>query len=190
MVPTLANQWLDLVIKTTAVVGIAGTALVTAYGIWRPIKRTLLAVSRALHLADKFHELFGITPAQAILDRFTGVELRMSQAEIITELQCAHYNFAVYICDRDGACTFVNEALLRLFRISLAEAIGYGWIRVLAPEEKERVVIAWEQSIKLRTPYEAHYTVHGTRCVTRAVPLRIDGKVNEYIGYVVPERMK
>ena len=164
-----------------------GAAIASAWAAWFAGKKLLRRMVRALHLSDRAHDFFGVDPVTAINQRFNGLELRMSRAEIVGELKSSHYRFAVYICDRNGACTFVNSALCRLFKLSQEEALGHGWSRALLPEEKERIIVQWERAIQLRIPYEARYTIHGVRCITRAVPLIISGEIAEFIGYVVPE---
>lgn len=181
------NAWFDFVIKGVALLGMVGTALAASWASWFWCKRMARRLVRALHLSDDFHTGFGVNPVDAIEKRFSGLELRLSRSEIVAELRQKHYGFAVYICDRTGSCTFVNEALCQLFQISREEALEHGWARSLPPEDMERVVVAWETAIRLNMPYEQRYTVHGVPCITRAVPLRIDGEVHEFIGYVVPE---
>ncbi|WP_036155574.1 PAS domain-containing protein [Maribacter forsetii] len=54
---------------------------------------------------------------------------------------------AIFQADKDGACNYVNEEWLKYSGQSFNEVMGFGWSNAIHPEDKERVVSQWQESI-------------------------------------------
>ena len=54
--------------------------------------------------------------------------------------------------DRDGGCTFVNRVWSELAGMDGADALGEGWISAIHPEDRERVLSAWESARSSGSP--------------------------------------
>jgi PAS domain S-box-containing protein len=69
-----------------------------------------------------------------------------------------------------------------------AAAAGFGWMQAIHPEDRPRVVKAWESASAARTLYEVEYRLkrhdgQWRQILARGVPvLQSDGQVREYIG--------
>lgn len=66
---------------------------------------------------------------------------------------------AVYECDSNGSCTFVNSILARIFGMERSEMLGNGWLKAIDSEDKTRVYNTFIEAIRNKIPYNSHYTV-------------------------------
>ncbi|MEL7243473.1 MAG: PAS domain S-box protein, partial [Cyanobacteria bacterium J06573_2] len=83
---------------------------------------------------------------------------------------------AIINTDTDGLCIYFNQHWSEIARLSTAESLGDGWIKVLHPQDRERVVKAWKQAVKARIPLRNEYRF-----------LRPDGRVVWVISQALPE---
>jgi two-component system sensor kinase FixL len=87
----------------------------------------------------------------------------------------AIYPVGIFHTDKDGHTTYVNSKACEIEGIKPNEARSFGWTRNLHPEDKQRVISTWENSIKYGIPVNIDYRfVHG-------------GKVRWVNGQTVPE---
>lgn len=88
----------------------------------------------------------------------------------------------------DGSLDFCNAQWLSYMGFTQEEAQGEGWKRMLHPDDRERVVMAWEESVAKGTPYEQeerHRRAGGQYrwFLARGVPLRdSEGRIVRWYG--------
>jgi PAS domain S-box-containing protein len=88
----------------------------------------------------------------------------------------------------DGTLDYCNERWRSYMGIGLKELQGHGWQSMLHPEDRDRVLKAWHQSVLNGTPYEQeerHRRVDGTYrwFLARGIPLRdAQGRVVRWYG--------
>jgi PAS domain S-box-containing protein len=88
----------------------------------------------------------------------------------------------------DGSLDFCNAQWLSYMGFTQDEAQGEGWQRMLHPDDRERVLIAWEESVAKGTPYqqeERHRAAAGQYrwFLSRGVPLRdSEGRIVRWYG--------
>lgn len=63
----------------------------------------------------------------------------------------------VWTTTPDGALDFVNSRVLRYFGRSYEQMIGWGWKDVIHPDDVERCVARWTQSLSTGQPYELEF---------------------------------
>jgi len=76
----------------------------------------------------------------------------------------------------DGYTTYVNPRWSELSGLSFDEAIGYGWLNAVHPDDRNRLSENWSQDVILKKPSTAEYRF-----------LKPDGSIVFVIGYAVPE---
>jgi PAS domain S-box-containing protein len=54
---------------------------------------------------------------------------------------------AIFQTDKAGSCNYVNEEWIKYAGMSFNEAMGYGWANAIHPEDRERVMREWQQSV-------------------------------------------
>jgi formate hydrogenlyase transcriptional activator len=88
----------------------------------------------------------------------------------------------------DGSNDFANQRLLSYVGMSLEQLKGDGWEKILHPDDRERVLKAWEESVAHGTPSEVEERHRGADgkyrwFLNRAVPVRDDqGRVVRWYG--------
>jgi PAS domain S-box-containing protein len=93
----------------------------------------------------------------------------------------------IFRTDVDGSTSYVNPTWTRISGLSAEEALGFGWLKAVHPDDKEKVNDNWQLTTKNKYKNTADYRfVHpdgSVVCVIgQAVPeLNAD---NEIIGYV------
>ena len=55
---------------------------------------------------------------------------------------------AIFQTDSLGSCNYVNEEWLKYAGRPFEEALGYGWINAIHPDDRERVTKEWKQSVE------------------------------------------
>ena len=88
----------------------------------------------------------------------------------------------------DGTLDYCNERWRSYMGIGLKELHGHGWQSMLHPDDRDRVLRAWNKSVAEGTPYEQeerHRGVDGTYrwFLARGVPLRdAEGRIARWYG--------
>jgi len=88
----------------------------------------------------------------------------------------------------DGSLDFFNAQWLSFKGFSQEEVQGQGWQRMLHPDDRERVVRAWRESVANGTPYEQEERHRGADgqyrwFLARGVPLReAEGRIIRWYG--------
>ena len=72
----------------------------------------------------------------------------------------------IFVTDAGGGTTYVNSMYLQTSGLTVEQALGHGWRNGIHPEDRERVVAAWEQAVREQSEFD-----HESRY------LRPDGKV-------------
>jgi diguanylate cyclase (GGDEF)-like protein/PAS domain S-box-containing protein len=53
----------------------------------------------------------------------------------------------IFRTDAEGRCLFVNDRWCEFAGLAAHDALGYGWVDALHPEDRDRVVVEWNSSI-------------------------------------------
>lgn len=64
---------------------------------------------------------------------------------------------ALYRCDRDGYCRYVNERWCELTGLSVEESLGMGWARIVHPDDVARVSEEAEEARRRKVPLRTEY---------------------------------
>jgi len=63
----------------------------------------------------------------------------------------------IYRTAPDGSCHFVNHEWLRITGLSAAEAMGYGWVQSIHPDDRTFLSQAWQEFTEGRRSFELSY---------------------------------
>ena len=86
---------------------------------------------------------------------------RKQVEKILKESEERYQNLAnvspvgIFRTDKDGATTYVNPMWCRINRMSSAEAMGYGWLNAVHPDDRERLIRGWQEAAR---QHEASFT--------------------------------
>jgi hypothetical protein len=84
----------------------------------------------------------------------------------------------IFEMDLQGRCSFVNQRWSELTGMPLEEALGEGWIRTFAPEQREAFLARWREAVAGRRPFALENVV----VVVRGQRRRISGKAAPVLG--------
>lgn len=171
--------------------GLITAGLSTAVGTFLFLKKWIKNAIRSFNLSDKFHTIFGDNPADKIkedqeLHRFAKdlLEIRLSISEQWLKI-------GVYICDKNGACTWTNDHINNTFGLDSQDMLGCGWLSSIDNSDRKRVNDEWVYAIANKIPYDAEYKVVNLRdnliisVKTKALAVvDQDDNVKCYIGYL------
>jgi two-component system cell cycle sensor histidine kinase/response regulator CckA len=116
-------------------------------------------------------------------------EYALRESESRFRLLCEAAPLGVFLSDTEGNCLFTNKYLQTVSGFSSEEALGDGFIRLIHPEDKERVITEWIAAINTRGEYYGQYRLvrpDGTvRWVsTRTAPFILDGVMAGNVGTI------
>ena len=112
----------------------------------------------------------------------------LKQSEERFRTLASHAPVGIFLTDNQGKCQFVNKYLCKMLDLSLSEAQGFGWVRSLHPDDRERVVEEWEKATNRRSFFSEEYRFQrpdgGVSWVSgTAVPRESEeGQILEYLG--------
>jgi PAS domain S-box-containing protein len=110
------------------------------------------------------------------------------QAEMQSRVLIESIPQQIWSTPPDGHTDYCNERWRSYTGLTLEDLRGYGWQRMLHPEDQDQVSRAWQESVATGTPYEQeerHRGADGTYrwFLSRAVPLRdADGRIVRWYG--------
>jgi PAS domain S-box-containing protein len=94
----------------------------------------------------------------------------------------------IWSCAPDGSLDFFNAQWLSYRGLTQEEAVNGGWQRMLHPDDRDRVLKAWRESVMRGTPFEMEARVRAADgqyrwFLARAVPLKdSDGPIVRWYG--------
>ncbi len=94
----------------------------------------------------------------------------------------------VWVTDAGGSTEYFNRRGYDLVGLTPEETSGWGWLRVVHPDDVSRARVAWQSALRHDTPFELEYrvrTIGGDYrwMVARALPvLGLDDKVVRWAG--------
>src|SRR5207244_5770434 len=101
----------------------------------------------------------------------------------------AHYSpVGIFETDAQGDCTYVNDRACSIMRLTAEEAAGRGCISALHPDDRQRVMEAWDRAVETGGAFTLDYRFLSpagevTWVLGSAVALRDEtGAVTGYLG--------
>jgi len=93
----------------------------------------------------------------------------------------------IFCADPDGATTYVNPKWCAITGLSTDQALGYGWLDAVHPDDKEKLDKGWQESTRLhKSSFSDYRFVHPDGTIAwvmgQAVPEM--NSENQIIGYV------
>lgn len=102
-----------------------------------------------------------------------------------------HAPVGIFEADAQGDCIFVNEKWQELTGLAFEQAVGKGWLRVMHPDDADRVARAWYEAAVTGVPFSIDYRYQSTRGEVvwvqgSSAPLRdAHGVLTGYLGTIV-----
>jgi PAS domain S-box-containing protein len=68
-----------------------------------------------------------------------------------------HAHVGLFVSGKDGSLIYVNERWCEMAGISAKEATGDGWVRIIHPEDRQRVLEDWGVAVAAGAPYRGEF---------------------------------
>jgi len=83
----------------------------------------------------------------------------------------------IFRTNATGHCIFLNERGSETIGLSPEEAMGYGWMHRVHPDDRDRVLAEWHTSLEKNIPFRSEYRFE-----------RPDGGISWVFGQALPEK--
>ncbi|NJO19382.1 MAG: PAS domain-containing protein [Spirulinaceae cyanobacterium RM2_2_10] len=108
-----------------------------------------------------------LTDASGQLSRLVGIALNISdRKQTETQLRESQQRYTklvatlpvgVFRHDAAGRCLYINERCTQISGLTLAAIANHGWAEAVHPDDRDRVVTAWEQFLQAQIPFHCEY---------------------------------
>jgi PAS domain S-box-containing protein len=88
----------------------------------------------------------------------------------------------VWTAAPDGAITYFNERWVHLTGQPQENALGWGWLEMVAPEDAARVTQSWREGVRVGNIFELECRLHARWHLCRAVPELVGGEIVAWLG--------
>ena len=160
-------------------------------GVATKVRRLIKNAARSIMLGNSFHTTFGDTPAETIKSILDSIRTSHDAIEIRAKILERVSKIGIFMCEKDGRCTFVNDYLADMFGLDSQEMINFGWLESVHYNDRQRVNDEWLYAIKNNIAYSCEYVIVNERDKTSmsvvARAASVINKKNEvqcYIGYL------
>ncbi|MGK7945480.1 MAG: diguanylate cyclase, partial [Microcystaceae cyanobacterium] len=83
----------------------------------------------------------------------------------------------IFLTDTAGNCLYVSDRWCEIAGMTVAEAMGEGWIKAIHPDDRDLVWVEWNQCVQQNLPFQLEYRFQ-----------RFDGKITWVYGQSVAEK--
>ena len=152
-----------------------------------------LELKRRRHAESRLQETLA-SVEQQVADRTDALskamaELKLSEKQfrLITDLSPVH----LFRAGPDGDATYLSPGFLAMTGLRRAQAMGFGWIDAVHPEDRERQMSSWQEALHSQVIFQAEFryrvaTGEFRWYRTRVVPDRDDaGNVIGWVGAAI-----
>src|SRR5687768_484624 len=152
-----------------------------------------LELKRRRHAETRLQETLA-SVEQQVADRTDALsramaELKISEKQfrLITDLSPVH----LFRAGPDGDATYLSPGFLSMTGLRREQALGFGWIDAVHPEDRERLMVSWQEALHSQVIFQAEFrfrvaTGEYRWYRTRVVPDRDEhGNVIGWVGAAV-----
>lgn len=112
---------------------------------------------------------------------------------LLTESESRFRNLArlapagIFQTDKDGFCTFVSERWQSIMGLDSKEAMGFGWIQAIHPEDRKNVISEWKNTVVQNLDFKLEFRILTSTGIERWVigeSQSIFNSQNQVTGYL------
>jgi PAS domain S-box-containing protein len=112
---------------------------------------------------------------------------KIEKSELLYRSLTSNAPVAIFNTNTTGECSYVNGEWLKFSGMDFNEAMGNGWQNALHPEDKERVLREWQESILNNTEFNSELRFRdksGNITFLSAKATKLIDSNNNLIGYI------
>lgn len=97
-------------------------------------------------------------------------------------------DYGIWICDVEGRNIYASESFLKLVGLTQEECSEFGWGKVLHPDDAERTIAAWKETVRTGGNWDIQHRFRGVdgrwyTILARGVPVRNEkGEIVRWAG--------
>lgn len=159
------------------------------YGFYKFCSRHIKNLDKAIRFSNDLHHIYGHSPAIIIHNILFDLQKNTKELQIIQRFITKNIKLALYVCDEQGNCTWVNDELCELFGLDSESMYENKWLQVVNEEDRVRVWEEWKKCISLKIPYSSNYSIFNHRfnktihITTSTIYIKISDTQAFYVGY-------
>ena len=136
-------------------------------------------------IAEEFRPNGGIS----IKDKVGRIDANVRLLRALTFAFQEDADHGILVTDGEGLVVYTNRTLLHWHGRSTEETHGNGWINVIAPNDRDRVMEQWEEAVRLETNYNISFhliTAGGSLLAVDAhtYAMKVDGEVLGWVSTI------
>jgi PAS domain S-box-containing protein len=172
--------------ETIKTIGVIGGIVIGIAGIWKKFIKPMIC--QLQYLQEMMHKLDGISAELAsnggasLRDAINRIESRQVMSDQRWLAYLLDSESGTWEADTEGKTIAWNRTLEQLLGIAPK---GYSWINCIAPEDKERVMLRWKESVRLQVEFDLIFKIvrNGEILKLRARAYPLLSKQNEVDGW-------
>ncbi len=151
--------------------------------LFKPIEPEILK-SKVAAFVDLFQKTAEVERQAAQLAALNA-NLRQSEEQFRSLSACSPVG--IFLTDVLGNCTYTNPRYQTILGISGEECLGKGWLRSLAPQDREKIFAEWSTCVEEAKEYYSEFSIQTPKGMVRWLTLRSSPMLSDkgqVIGYV------
>ena len=84
----------------------------------------------------------------------------------------------IFETEANGSCIYVNDSWIKMTGLTQEEALGYGWVKIIHPDDKKTVLAAIENAVEKNAPFNIDFRIvtptGETRWITTSARVSFD----------------
>lgn len=110
---------------------------------------------------------------QALSRAMAELKVSEQQFRLITDLSPVH----LFRAGPDGEAKYLSPGFLSMTGMSAQDALGFGWIQAVHPDDRERLMTGWQEALRVQSIFQAEFRFRTA-----------SGDLRWYRARVVPDR--
>src|SRR5574341_477245 len=90
---------------------------------------------------------------QALSKAMTELKISEKQFRLITDLSPVH----LFRAGPDGDATFLSPGFLLMTGLRREQAMGFGWIEAVHPDDRDRLMEGWQEALHSQVIFQAEF---------------------------------
>jgi PAS domain S-box-containing protein len=165
----------------------SGSPSAAEFRFLRPDDTVLWLQGNAAPLRNADGELLGYIGTVADITQRKQTEEALRNSERMYRAIGESIDYGIWVCDAEGRNIYASESFLQLVGMTQEECSGFGWTKVLHPDDVEQTIVAWKQCVRAGLPWDVEHRFRGVDgkwrpVLARGVPVRDDR--DEIIAWV------
>lgn len=135
-------------------------------------------LGRALPLRDRQGQIINWFGTNTDIHDRVAAEIALRESEQKYQNMTQVSPVGIFRCDAQGKCLYVNDRWHEMTGLTKAAAMGFGWLEAIHPDDRERIMQEWAESIRENRPFRAEYQF-----------MCAEGRITWVIGQAVAEQI-